>query len=60
MVLLGSSPASARLVRAACRMAGSLHAKWIAVYVETPKLQRLPDVWRKRTLDALKLASELE
>jgi two-component system sensor histidine kinase KdpD len=29
------------------------------VYVETPRLQRLPDARRQRTLDALKLAAEL-
>ncbi|MPU93044.1 hypothetical protein FVB07_26885, partial [Escherichia coli] len=32
---------------------------WLAVYVETPRLQRLPDARRQRTLDALKLAAEL-
>jgi two-component system sensor histidine kinase KdpD len=47
------------LVRAAARLAASLKADWIAVYVETPKLQRLSDQRRERTLDALKLAAEL-
>ncbi|WP_174363197.1 DUF4118 domain-containing protein [uncultured Caballeronia sp.] len=56
---IGPGPESAALVRSAARLAASLKADWLAVYVETPKLQRLPDVWRKRTLDALKLASEL-
>ncbi len=56
---IGPGPESATLVRSAARLAASLKADWLAVYVETPKLQRLPDVWRKRTLDALKLASEL-
>src|SRR6202795_948215 len=56
---IGPGPESATLVRSAARLAASLKAGWVAVYVETPKLQRLPDVWRKRTLDALKLASEL-
>ena len=56
---IGPGPESATLVRSAARLAASLKADWLAVYVETPKLQRLPDAWRKRTLDALKLASEL-
>jgi two-component system sensor histidine kinase KdpD len=56
---IGPGPESATLVRSAARLAASLKADWLAVYVETPKLQRLPDSWRKRTLDALKLAAEL-
>jgi two-component system sensor histidine kinase KdpD len=56
---IGPGPESATLVRSAARLAASLKADWLAVYVETPKLQRLPDASRKRTLDALKLASEL-
>src|ERR1700759_2246747 len=47
------------LVRAAARLAASMKADWIAVYVETPALQRLPDARRERTLNALKLAAEL-
>jgi K+-sensing histidine kinase KdpD len=37
-----SSP-SARLIRSAKNIADSLHAKWFAVYVEDPKMLRLPD-----------------
>ncbi len=59
VVCVGSGPESTALVRAAARLAASLKADWLAVYVETPKLQRLPDVIRKRTLDALRLASDL-
>ena len=59
IVCVGAGPESTTLVRAAARLASSLKADWLAVYVETPKLQRLPDAIRKRTLDALKLASEL-
>jgi two-component system sensor histidine kinase KdpD len=59
IVCVGAGPESATLVRASARLAASLKADWLAVYVETPKLQRLPDSIRKRTLDALKLASEL-
>jgi len=56
---VGPGPESATLVRCAARLAAGLRADWLAVYVETPKLQRLPDAQRKRTLDALKLAAEL-
>jgi two-component system sensor histidine kinase KdpD len=59
IVCVGAGPESTTLVRAAARLASSLKADWLAVYVETPALQRLPDAIRKRTLDALKLASEL-
>ena len=59
LVCVGPGPEASALVRAAARLAASLKADWIAVYVETPKLQRLPDAVRERTLGALKLASEL-
>ncbi|SDD09334.1 sensor histidine kinase [Paraburkholderia lycopersici] len=59
VVCVGPGPEANALVRAAARLAASLKADWIAVYVETPKLQRLPDAIRERTLGALKLASEL-
>jgi len=59
IVCVGPGNESATLVRAAARLAASLRADWLAVYVETPKLQRLPDAARKRTLDALKLAGEM-
>jgi len=56
---VGPGPESAALVRAAAGLAAALKADWLAVYVETPKLQRLSDDIRQRTLDALKLASDL-
>ncbi|MEM5341458.1 sensor histidine kinase KdpD [Paraburkholderia azotifigens] len=59
IVCVGAGPESSNLVRAAARLASNQKADWLAVYVETPKLERLPDAIRKRTLDALKLASEL-
>ncbi|MFW2273866.1 DUF4118 domain-containing protein [Burkholderia orbicola] len=59
LVCVGPGPEATTLVRAAARLAASLKADWIAVYVETPRLQRLPDARRQRTLDALKLAAEL-
>jgi two-component system sensor histidine kinase KdpD len=59
LVCVGPGPEAPTLVRAAARLAASLKADWLAVYVETPRLQRLPDARRQRTLDALKLAAEL-
>ncbi|MGI4860047.1 MAG: DUF4118 domain-containing protein [Janthinobacterium lividum] len=59
VVCIGPGDESAALVRAAARLAASLKADWLAVYVETPALQRLPDASRKRTLDALRLAADM-
>lgn len=59
LVCVGPGPEAPMLVRAAARLAASLKADWIAVYVETPKLQRLSDATREHTLNALKLAAEL-
>ena len=47
LVCVGPGPEAPMLVRAAARLATSLKADWIAVYVETPALQRLPDARRE-------------
>jgi len=59
LVCVGPDPLSTRLVRSASRMANALHAQWLAVYVETPKLVRLPQAARDRILRTLRLAEEL-
>ncbi|WP_118182081.1 DUF4118 domain-containing protein [Paraburkholderia phosphatilytica] len=59
LVCVGPGPEAPTLVRAAARLAASLKADWLAVYVETPKLQRLPEATRERTLNALRLAADL-
>jgi two-component system sensor histidine kinase KdpD len=59
LVCIGPGAGGDRLVRAAARLATSLHADWIAVYVETPKLQRLSDSNRDKILKTLTLAREL-
>ncbi|MFS2056049.1 hypothetical protein ACEN8K_45555, partial [Variovorax sp. CT11-76] len=41
------------------RLAGQLNVRWHAVYVETPRLQRLAAAERDRILAVLKLAEEL-
>ncbi|MEO8386631.1 MAG: hypothetical protein ABI583_15375, partial [Betaproteobacteria bacterium] len=48
-----------RVIRATARLADSLDAPWHAIYVETPRLQRLPESERTRILNVLKLAQEL-
>ncbi|MEW9899966.1 two-component system sensor histidine kinase KdpD [Chitinivorax sp. PXF-14] len=59
LLCVGPGPAGNTLVRSAARLAASLKADWIAVYVETPRLQRLSDAHRERILQTLKLAQEL-
>lgn len=59
LVCVGPGPGTEKLVRSAKRLAANLDADWIAVYVETPKLQRLPEEQRARILKGLRLAQEL-
>jgi len=59
LVAVSSSPASLQLVRAACRMASSLHATWIAVHVETPATRRLSRPARERLAYNLGVADQL-
>jgi two-component system sensor histidine kinase KdpD len=59
MVCVNHKPRGARLVRAARTMAAGLHAKWIAVYVQTSRHLRLPETERSRVIDTLRLAEQL-
>ena len=59
LVAVGPGAHAEQIVRAGRRLADSLRAEWIAVYVETPVLQRLPDADRSRILRALHLAQAL-
>ncbi|SAL65115.1 two-component system, sensor kinase protein KdpD [Caballeronia choica] len=59
LVCVGPGSDAPALVRAAARLATSLKADWIAAYVETPRLQKLPGARRERTMQALKFAAEL-
>jgi two-component system sensor histidine kinase KdpD len=59
LVGVGPGAHAEQVVRAGRRLAGSLRAEWIAVYVETPRLQRLPEAERARILRTLRLAQEL-
>ncbi|WP_084090730.1 sensor histidine kinase [Andreprevotia lacus] len=58
LVCVGSDGNADKLIRSGARLAASLQADWLAVYVETPGLQRLGDEQRARMLKALKLAQE--
>lgn len=59
LVCIGPNPLAERLVRAGKRMATSLRAEWLVVYVETPELQRLPAEKRDAVLRNLRLAEQL-
>ncbi|HLH29370.1 MAG TPA: sensor histidine kinase KdpD, partial [Acidimicrobiales bacterium] len=59
IVCVGPSPQSAKVVRAAKRLAMRLHAELVAVYVETPAVASLPAPDRERVLQTLHLAEQL-
>ncbi len=59
LVCVGPSPTSSKLIRAARRLATSLRAEWIVLYVETPAQLRLPPAQRDRVIQHLRLAEQL-
>lgn len=59
LVAVSPSPYSARLVRAARRIAGSLHARWYAVYVEPRSSRPLSKALAARLAQNLGLAEQL-
>ncbi len=59
LVCMGPNPIAERLIRAAKRLATSLHAQWIVAYVETPELQRLSAERRDEVLRLLRFAEQL-
>jgi two-component system sensor histidine kinase KdpD len=59
LVGVGPSASSANLIRAAQGVAAGLQAAWFAVYVETPKMLRLPEAERLRAVQNLRLAEQL-
>ncbi|MGH7329708.1 MAG: DUF4118 domain-containing protein, partial [Polyangiaceae bacterium] len=59
LVCISPSPHSARLVRAARRMATSLHAELIGVYVETPSALRMTSADRERLAQNMRLVEQL-
>lgn len=59
LACVGPHEDAAQTIRTAARLAGQLNVKWHAVYVETPRLQRLPAKRRDKILAVLQLAQEL-
>lgn len=59
LICVGHGPGTEKLVRSGKRLAASLDADWIAVFVETPELQGLSETKRARIMKGLKLAQEL-
>lgn len=59
LLCIGHDSGSEKLVRVAARLAARLGGVWHAIYVETPRLHRLPEGQRRAILKALKLAQEL-
>jgi two-component system, OmpR family, sensor histidine kinase KdpD len=59
LVAVSPSPYSARLIRAARRMASSLHARWVAVYVEQPSARKLHPAVETQLSRNLRLAEQL-
>jgi two-component system sensor histidine kinase KdpD len=59
LVCVGPSPSSADVIRAAKSMAAKLKAAWLAVYVEDPKMLRLPEAERNHAVYNLRLAEQL-
>lgn len=58
LVCIGPGSGSAKLVRAAKRMASDLHSEWLAVYVEAPWL-KLSDTAKQSVGQNLRLAEQL-
>lgn len=59
MVCIGPSPTSANLLYTVQRMAADLKVRWIALYVESPRMLVLPEEERTRAADNLRLAEQL-
>ena len=59
MVCVNMKPRGPRLIRAARQMAATLHAKWLAAYVQVPRHLRSPQTDRDRLVQTLRLAEQL-
>jgi two-component system sensor histidine kinase KdpD len=59
LVCIGPSPTSAKVVRAAARMAASLGVPWTAASVETGRTRVLSDAARRTLLENINLAERL-
>ena len=59
MVCVGPAPSSAKLVRAAKRLAAGLQAPWLALYIQTPASLASPQEQQDRAILHLRMAEEL-
>ena len=59
LVAFDHTERSADLIRAARRMAAALHAPWVALTVEDPRIAGLPDEDRERLSESIALAQRL-
>ncbi|MEO8876235.1 MAG: sensor histidine kinase KdpD [Polyangiaceae bacterium] len=59
LVCVSASPHSARLVRAARRMAASLHCELVGLYIETPSAIRMTNADRERLAQNMRLVEQL-
>jgi two-component system, OmpR family, sensor histidine kinase KdpD len=59
LVCVGPSPFAGRLVRATRRMAASVKAPWVAVYVETPDAANISDAAREQLSQTFRLVEQL-
>ncbi len=59
IVCVDESPNGPALVRAAKRQADRLRAPWVAIYIEQPRVARLPEADKDRIAATLRLAEQL-
>ncbi|PKH23711.1 two-component system sensor histidine kinase KdbD [Enterobacterales bacterium CwR94] len=59
LLCIGDGSGSEKLVRTAARLAARFGSRWHAVYVETPRLYKLPERRRRAILRTLQLAQTL-
>src|SRR5882724_10093632 len=59
LVCISEQPGATQLVRYGKRVADRLHGPWTALYVETPRHQRLSETERDRVAEVLRLAEKL-
>lgn len=59
LVCLSPSPTNAKIIRTAARMAQAFHARFTALFVETPDFQRISDENRARLRENLRLSQQL-
>lgn len=59
LACVGAGPGALQVIQAAARLAAQAGVPWHAVFVDTPRLRRLPEVQRQRVLGWLEKAADL-